>query len=65
MLRLLSFVYAVALLLAAGMAFAGELVVAAVWTGLVTAATRFLVRDVLTAEAVPTHVPASWRVDHL
>lgn len=65
MLRLLLFVYAVALLLAASMAFAGELVVAAIWMALVTSATRFLARDILTAEIVPTHVPANWSVDHL
>lgn len=63
MLRLLSFVYAVALLLAASMAFAGALVVAAIWMALVTSATWFLVRDILTAEAVPSRVPASWSVD--
>ena len=63
MLRLLLFVYAVALLLAASMAFSGELVIAAIWMALVTSASRFLVRDLLTAEAVPSHVPASWSVD--
>lgn len=64
MLRLLLFVYAVALLLAASMAFAGELVIAGIWLALVTSATRFLVRDILAADAIPSHVPASWSVDH-
>ena len=64
MLRLLSFTYAVALLLAASMAFAGQMAVAAVWMTLVTIATRFLLHDLLTAQAVPSHVPASWSVDH-
>ena len=64
MLRLLFFTYAVALLLAAAMAFSGQLAVATVWMALVTAATRFLVHDVVAAEAIPTHVPASWSVDH-
>lgn len=65
MLRLLLFVYAVALLLAASMAFAGEVVIAGIWLALVTSATRFLVRDILAGDTIPSHVPASWSVDHL